>query len=96
MPTDAGLLRIAMAGLNLLVLLSGYVVAMIAGWRSLMHLRITGWAPWLLTVPAYWLLMSLAAWLALWQFIVAPFHWNKTEHGLSRSQRRKRHEKQQS
>lgn len=94
MPEDAGLLRIAMAGLNLLVLLSGYVVAMIAGWRSLMHLRITGWAPRLLTVPAYWLLMSVAAWLALWQFIVAPFHWNKTEHGLSRSQRRKRHEKQ--
>jgi hypothetical protein len=37
-------------------------------------------------MPLYWMLMSAAAWLALWQFVVAPFHWNKTEHGLSRMQ----------
>ena len=37
-------------------------------------------------MPVYWLLMSGAAWLALWQFMTAPFHWNKTEHGLSRLQ----------
>jgi hypothetical protein len=35
-------------------------------------------------------MMSFAAWYALWQFIAAPFHWNKTEHGLSSVQRRQR------
>ncbi|MCB1434980.1 MAG: hypothetical protein KDK75_21340, partial [Alphaproteobacteria bacterium] len=42
----------------------------------------------LMTMPIYWLLMSAAAWYALWQFMTAPFHWNKTEHGLSRASRR--------
>jgi cellulose synthase/poly-beta-1,6-N-acetylglucosamine synthase-like glycosyltransferase len=33
-------------------------------------------------VPFYWLLMSVAAWLALYKLIVAPHHWAKTKHGL--------------
>jgi hypothetical protein len=57
---------------------------MIAAWRALRRYRIFGWWRELMAMPAYWLLMSVAAWLALWQFIVAPFHWNKTVHGLSR------------
>jgi cellulose synthase/poly-beta-1,6-N-acetylglucosamine synthase-like glycosyltransferase len=72
------------AGLGLLVFVLGYAVSMIAGWRALRRHRIRGWWRDLLAMPAYWLLMSVAAWLALWQFIVAPFHWNKTTHGLSR------------
>ena len=72
------------AGLGLLVFVLGYAVSMIAAWRALRRYRIFGWWRDLLAMPAYWLLMSVAAWLALWQFIVAPFHWNKTVHGLSR------------
>jgi cellulose synthase/poly-beta-1,6-N-acetylglucosamine synthase-like glycosyltransferase len=34
--------------------------------------------------PFYAVLVSLAAWLALWDFIRRPFHWWKTEHGLAR------------
>jgi hypothetical protein len=48
---------------------------------------IAGWLGPLATMPLYWLLMSAAAWAALWQFLVAPYHWNKTEHGLSNLQR---------
>jgi cellulose synthase/poly-beta-1,6-N-acetylglucosamine synthase-like glycosyltransferase/4-amino-4-deoxy-L-arabinose transferase-like glycosyltransferase len=33
--------------------------------------------------PFYWLLMSLAAWRALLSLLVRPYHWNKTEHGVS-------------
>ena len=33
-------------------------------------------------VPFYWLAMSLAAWVALYQFIAHPHHWAKTKHGL--------------
>lgn len=33
-------------------------------------------------VPFYWLTMSIASWIALYQLIVAPHHWSKTKHGL--------------
>jgi glycosyltransferase XagB len=90
LPEDASLFVTVLAGLNLMILVSGYAVTMIAGSRALRRLGITGWIFPLATMPAYWLLMSAAAWLALWQFIVAPSHWNKTEHGLSSFQRRRR------
>jgi cellulose synthase/poly-beta-1,6-N-acetylglucosamine synthase-like glycosyltransferase len=32
--------------------------------------------------PFYWLIISMAAYYALWELIVRPFHWNKTKHGL--------------
>jgi hypothetical protein len=41
----------------------------------------------LLLTPLHWLLLSLAAWRALCQLIVAPYRWEKTEHGLARSSR---------
>ena len=37
-----------------------------------------------LTVPAYWLLMSIAAYKGLWQLVTRPFFWEKTTHGISR------------
>jgi hypothetical protein len=40
--------------------------------------------PHALTVPAYWLLMSVAGYKGLWQLITRPFYWEKTNHGLSR------------
>jgi cellulose synthase/poly-beta-1,6-N-acetylglucosamine synthase-like glycosyltransferase len=33
-------------------------------------------------VPIYWLLMSAAAWMAVYKLITAPHHWSKTKHGL--------------
>jgi hypothetical protein len=38
--------------------------------------------------PVHWLLLSLAAWRALYQLAFAPYAWEKTEHGLARSSRR--------
>lgn len=35
-----------------------------------------------LLVPAYWLLMSIAAWKGLIQLFTRPFYWEKTIHGL--------------
>ncbi|HHK74689.1 MAG TPA: glycosyltransferase [Rhizobiales bacterium] len=40
-------------------------------------------APSVFGVPFYWLLISLGAYLALWQFFTNPFFWEKTRHGLS-------------
>lgn len=33
-------------------------------------------------VPFYWLLMSLAAYKAIFELIYRPHYWHKTEHGL--------------
>jgi len=32
--------------------------------------------------PVYWVLMSYSGWRAFFQFFAAPFHWEKTRHGL--------------
>ncbi len=64
----------------------GYCVTMLAGYVALRKRGLGGWWSTIATMPFYWLLISVAAWLALWQFIFAPFTWNKTEHGLSKLQ----------
>jgi glycosyltransferase XagB len=33
-------------------------------------------------VPFYWLMMSVAAWVAVYKLVTAPHHWSKTKHGL--------------
>ena len=45
-------------------------------------LRRVFWAAALL--PLYWVMMALAAIKALWQLVVTPNYWEKTQHGLSR------------
>ena len=49
------------------------------GWRDL--------AWFVPALPIYFFLVSLAAWLALFELVRAPNRWNKTEHGLARSSR---------
>jgi cellulose synthase/poly-beta-1,6-N-acetylglucosamine synthase-like glycosyltransferase len=49
-----------------------------------------GWWDLLWFVPGmllYFALVSVAAWLAVIEFVRAPSRWNKTEHGLSRTSR---------
>ena len=87
LPEGAGLFVLAMSGINLLVFTAGYAAAILLTRRALRRRGFFGWGGTIATMPVYWLLMSAAAWLALWQFISAPFHWNKTEHGLSSMQR---------
>lgn len=62
-------------------LVTGYAAAMAltllaAHGRGLRRLM-----PQILLMPLYWLLISAAAYRALWQFATAPFKWEKTEHG---------------
>ncbi len=48
-----------------------------------------GWA--LILLPLYWMLLSFAAWRALFQLVRAPYRWEKTEHGLARTSRLAQH-----
>ncbi len=65
----------------------GYLTSAFLGWLGLMRrgLLSTAWV--LLLTPLHWLLLSLAAWRAFYQLIVAPYAWEKTEHGLAKSSR---------
>jgi cellulose synthase/poly-beta-1,6-N-acetylglucosamine synthase-like glycosyltransferase len=45
------------------------------GWLSLI--------PYSLTAFGYWILISIAAYKALWQLIRNPYYWEKTRHGVS-------------
>jgi hypothetical protein len=85
-PPHVSVPTMVLASLNLEVFVLGYGVAMLAGMKALRRRGLRGWWFTIATMPFYWLLMSIAAWLALWQFIFAPFKWNKTEHGLSKLQ----------
>lgn len=53
---------------------------------SLIALRQTGvrYTAHILYLPVYWLLISFAAYRALFQLVTDPFLWEKTEHGVSK------------
>jgi cellulose synthase/poly-beta-1,6-N-acetylglucosamine synthase-like glycosyltransferase len=65
---------------------------LIAGNGAFMYLNMLapirrGWlglVPYSLTTFGYWVLMSIAAWRAVWQLVREPHYWEKTQHGLSR------------
>jgi cellulose synthase/poly-beta-1,6-N-acetylglucosamine synthase-like glycosyltransferase len=65
----------------------GYLTSAFVSWLGLLRrgLPATAWV--LLLTPLHWLMLSLAAWRALYQLIVAPYVWEKTDHGLARSSR---------
>jgi cellulose synthase/poly-beta-1,6-N-acetylglucosamine synthase-like glycosyltransferase len=58
----------------------GYVTFLLLGVRTLLLKEKTSlWITILLT-PVYWILISLAAWRALWKLYREPYHWEKTHH----------------
>ena len=60
---------------------------LILTWLAIVAPRKRGWsdfAPYGFTAAFYWALISIAAWRGFWQLVTRPFHWDKTEHGLSR------------
>jgi hypothetical protein len=67
---------------------AGYVTSILVGLRGLARRNALGAGPTLVLVPVHWLLLSLAAWRALYQLIRDPHGWEKTEHGLARTSRR--------
>jgi len=66
----------------------GYLTSAFLGWLGLLRRGLLSSAWILLLTPVHWLLLSLAAWRALYQLVVAPYIWEKTEHALAKSSRR--------
>ena len=69
------------------MLMLGYAASATLGVIGLSRRRLLGCAWALLLTPVYWLLLSLAAWRALFQLVRDPYRWEKTEHGLARTSR---------
>lgn len=51
--------------------------------------RLLAQVRYLALLPLYYVLMSVAAWGALWELFHSPFRWNKTDHGLAKSSLRR-------
>ena len=70
---------------GLIVFLAGYAaslaVALVAAQRS----GHRGLERHVLAMPVYWLLISAAAYGAVYEYFVRPFHWNKTPHAGRRA-----------
>lgn len=70
----------AMLLVDLFNIVCGYGAFLALGWWTLPPpARRSLWKHAALT-PAYWMLLSLAAWRALWQLYTCPHHWEKTPH----------------
>jgi len=75
---------------NLWNLTAGLIASVALGWFGIRSRHLNGGGAYGLTrdlfgVPVYWLLISLAAYRAIWQVATNPYHWEKTTHGLYRS-----------
>lgn len=71
-------------GLAFATLASGYIASAVLAFVG-MRRRGAITSTWvLLTIPVYWLLLSAAAWRAVWKLIRAPYQWEKTAHGAVR------------
>lgn len=67
----------------LLTLCGGYGASAVLAVTGLRRRGFSSAAFVVLTIPFYWLLLSAAAWRAVWQLMHSPYHWEKTEHGLA-------------
>ncbi len=67
-------------GIDAVNILGGYVAFLLIGWRTLSLRENVGFPKVILFTPVYWLLLSYAAWRAIWQLYRRPHHWDKTPH----------------
>ena len=85
-PETAG--QAALAALWAFVASSGVLATLAMLTLGMMRRGLVGLWPWVVLFPAYYALISWVAWQALFEWFAAPFHWEKTAHGLARTSRR--------
>jgi len=67
-----------------------YAVSILVGVLSVWRRGRPGLAMCALLTPVYWLLISVAAYRAVWQLVRNPYLWEKTEHGTGRARQKRR------
>ena len=78
---ESGFSELWLCAFSTMVFVFGYVGALRCTLTGLQRTGQQRLLPWMALLPLYWLLISAAAWLALWDFICRPHHWRKTAHG---------------
>ena len=68
---------------NLLALAAGNLSFIALAAVAPLNRGLSRLAPTALLMPVYWIMMSIAAWRALFQLIDCPSFWEKTDHGIS-------------
>ena len=58
----------------------GYLSFLLLGWQTLKLREKLGFWKIVLFTPVYWMMMSVAAWRAVWQLWQKPHLWEKTPH----------------
>ncbi len=81
------LLGTGIAGYFAMLFAFGFVAMLVPALAAMRRRRIAIPLRYLALLPAYYLLMSLAAWRGLLELARAPTQWNKTDHGLARHSR---------
>jgi cellulose synthase/poly-beta-1,6-N-acetylglucosamine synthase-like glycosyltransferase len=70
---------------DFVLVVAGYSVAMMAALSACALSNNVSHARAALTMPLYWPLASIAAWVAFFELLFRPHHWSKTTHGVSPS-----------
>lgn len=77
---EMSLARLALAWVEWSTILLSYFAFMALCWRATTPKQRPALRKVLYLVPLYWVLQSYAAWRAIYQLVVRPFHWEKTPH----------------
>jgi cellulose synthase/poly-beta-1,6-N-acetylglucosamine synthase-like glycosyltransferase len=85
---DGDIFAAMVLGVDLFNLVAGYVAMALLGCCSLDVRGRASEARGMALLPVYWLLMSVAAYRAVFELFVRPHHWEKTPHPRRRSSRR--------
>lgn len=87
LPSPASGLEVLEAALWMSAALFGAASILWLAVLAMTRRKLLGLWPFLPLLLPYYLLTSAAAWLALYDLILRPYHWNKTEHGLAKTSR---------
>lgn len=72
------------AAFGLANVLAGYAAFIALGWSTLLPSEKKSLPLIIALTPLHWILLSVAAWLSLWELYRRPYHWNKTPHREAR------------
>ena len=75
-----GVLNSTILGIDVVNITGGYATFLLLGWKTLEGRDRRGFWRIVVFTPLYWLMMSAAAWRAVWQLWRSPHRWEKTPH----------------
>ena len=83
LPGKPDIVAATLTGLGAVIFTGGYAAALATQLAGIKARGLKGFAASTASTPIYWLMISAAAWMAVWELVRRPHYWHKTEHGLS-------------